>query len=1064
MPAKKKKGGAKASAKPNSPDDDDWEALNEAVAEAASTRPPPPSPAKDTEAAQLEMPPSPGGNNGEPAPVEDAAAAFLASVGESGSGAAKKKENKKKDKKRGKKKEDEEDDKPQSKQGRLILERQAAHKAEQERIRKAKEEQERKIREEEEARLKAEREEEERRQAKLQRRAEKRAEAKAKGTYETKKQKGARLANERRLKALQDAGMLPVSKVLDRNDKPQESSQEQPDVRAEEEAKEEEQAPKEEEVEPKEEEALLAEEEEDEGKDAPPAEDEQTQALASTEHEEDEPPASGELDDAVDDWEAGDLSESLAMLAEKSRQDEEEEVDEAEQEAEAERERLRLAGLALREREEKKKAEAEERARLEALAQEQADSAKREAELRKLAARERRLKREEEAEAARSSDILRSPICCIMGHVDTGKTKLLDKIRQTNVQDGEAGGITQQIGATFFNKPTLLEKIEPVRAYLKDEHGANPKLPPSAIDSVLAADDALDGVIDPEVSALKLPGLLVIDTPGHESFSNLRSRGSSLCDMAIVVVDLMHGLEQQTLQSISMLRRKRTPFVVALNKIDRCYDWQACENECVRRTLSKQQDHTKQEFRTRLEQCTRELNEQGLNVTLYWNNEDPGSTVSMVPTSAITGEGVPDLLRVILSLTQHRLTSALMLSSTLQCTVLEVKVVEGLGSTLDVILVNGTLHEGDTMVLCTQDGPIVTQARALFTPPPSRETRVKSELVKHDSVQAAIGLKITGQDLEKVVPGTSLRVCGPDDDLEDLKEEAMKDVSFLVDTLVTESKGVSVQASTLGALEALLEFLRNPGKDRNGKERNPIPVFAASVGPIFKKDIIRAALMGQKGHEEYACILGFDVAVDPEAQAHADKLGVRVFTANIIYHLEEEFKRHLDGAMERKRQDASAIAVFPCVVKIIPKHVFNAKDPIVVGVEVIDGIVKVGTPLCIPHNGFLDVGVVQSIQSNHKEVERVKKGGECAIKIVNESNPNITFGRQFDATHALYSKLSRESIDALKAYFKDDLGNDDWHLVKKLKKVRDTALSLAHNILTGIFDYRPTSTPDSELN
>ena len=535
---------------------------------------------------------------------------------------------------------------------------------------------------------------------------------------------------------------------------------------------------------------------------------------------------------------------------------------------------------------------------------------------------------------------------------------------------------------------------------------------------------------------LKLPGLLVIDTPGHESFSNLRSRGSSLCDMAILVVDLMHGLEPQTLESISLLKRKRTPFVVALNKVDRCYDWKAVDGASIRETLKQQAANTLAEFEAKKQKCCTELNEQGLNVALYWENDDPAATVSVVPTSAITGEGVPDLLRTVLSLTQQRLASHLAFSYNLQCTVLEVKVVEGLGATLDVILVNGCLHQGDTMVLCTQDGAIVTQARSLLTPPPSRETRVKSDLIKHEALEGAIGLKITGDsELTKVIPGTSIMVMHADDDVEDIKEEVMKDVSGLVDTLATEAKGVTVQASTLGALEALLEFLRNPGKDRQGKERPPIPVFSATVGPIHKKDVIRAAIMAQKGHDEFACILGFDVPVDPDAQTYADKNGVKIFTAEIIYHLETHFTTHLDAIMEQRRDDARNVAVFPSTFKISPRHVFNQKDPIIVGGTVTDGILKVGTPLCIPHLGFLDIGVVQSIEINSKDVTTARKGTECAIRIVNASNPTMTYGRQFDDKHDLFSKLNRASIDALKKYFKDDMTDDDWRLVIKLKKV-----------------------------
>lgn len=285
-------------------------------------------------------------------------------------------------------------------------------------------------------------------------------------------------------------------------------------------------------------------------------------------------------------------------------------------------------------------------------------------------------------------------------------------------QEGEAGGITQQIGATFFPKDTLLTRT--------------------------AALNQGDMKID-----VMLPGLLIIDTPGHESFSNLRSRGSMLCDIAILVIDLMHGLEPQTIESINLLRKKRTPFVVALNKVpghqpaslpdrhrawpltwlvvvlvvvqvDRCYNWKVTTNSPFRPALELQSEDTRREFYDRTDHVIMQLKEKGLNSELYWRNTDVAHTVSLIPTSAITGEGISDLLLLLVKLTQTRMAKSLMYNEVVQCTVLEVKQLEGLGTTVDVILVNGTLKEGDTIVV-RQHMPSTTLTQAQPTPSVSSE-------------------------------------------------------------------------------------------------------------------------------------------------------------------------------------------------------------------------------------------------------------------------------------------------------------------------------------------------------
>jgi translation initiation factor 5B len=575
--------------------------------------------------------------------------------------------------------------------------------------------------------------------------------------------------------------------------------------------------------------------------------------------------------DSGDEWDAdsdddrfGDLEKKLEQL--KVENDDEEE-DLIEKEKQKEKERLRQVGL---ERQERDRIEAEKTAKFlkeqQALAhEEQMKSQKRE---------EGKKKREEQEKAnlaARTRDNLRCPISVIMGHVDTGKTKLLDKIRKTNVQGGEAGGITQQIGATYFEQKTLISQCAKIN--------------------------------ETEKFDITIPGMLVIDTPGHESFTNLRSRGSSLCDVAILVVDLMHGLEQQTIESLNMLRKRGTPFVVALNKIDRCYDWKVCPDTPIRDALKVQSEGVLSEFRSKAENAKLQLAEQGVNSNIYWemgkDDWENSDFVPLVPTSAVSGEGVQDVLLLLSQMAQRKIWRQLMWHANLQCTVLEVKQIDGLGMTVDVLVVNGHLREGDRAVFCTLDGPVVAEIRGLLTPPPSREMRIKSEYIHHKEVKGALGVKIIGNNLEKVMAGTPVLTIQDGDEEEDIKAEVMSDLTGLQKKLSVDKLGVMVQASTLGALEALLQFLRE-------ETQPPIPVSAIGIGAIHKRDVTRISIMNEKGKSEFATILAFDVDVNAEARAHAVEMGVRIFTADIIYHLFDQFTRFMDNLREQRRQEAAA--------------------------------------------------------------------------------------------------------------------------------------------------------------
>lgn len=614
---------------------------------------------------------------------------------------------------------------------------------------------------------------------------------------------------------------------------------------------------------------------------------------------------------------------------------------------------------------------------------------------------EKREERKQKAIASASSKNLRSPICAILGHVDTGKTKLLDKVRQTNVQEGEAGGITQQIGATFFPIEAVSQKTKVMEKYVNVHYN--------------------------------VPGLLIIDTPGHESFTNLRSRGSSLCNIAILVIDIMHGLEQQTLESIRLLRDRKTPFVVALNKIDRLYDWETTPDNSFRDSLSKQKSSVQREFHDRLSRIKVELAEQGLNSELYYENKNMARYVSIVPTSAITGEGVPDLLYLLLDLTQTRMSKQLMYLSQLEATVLDVKETQGHGTTIDVVLSNGILREGDRIVLCGMNGPIATNVRALLTPQPLRELRIKSEYVHNKEVKAALGVKISANDLEKAVAGSRLLVVGPDDDEDDLMDDVMEDLTGLLDSVDKSGRGVCVQASTLGSLEALLDFLKDM----------KIPVMSVSIGTVFKRDVMRATTMLEKA-PEYAIMLCFDVKIDREAEEYARENKIKLFRADIIYHLFDAFTAYQKQLLEQRKKDKMHEAVYPCVLRTI--QVINKRNPMIVGVDIVEGGLRVGTPITVVKNDpatgeklILPLGRVVSLEVNHKTVDSVRKGqanAGVAMRLDSGGSNPPTWGRHIDEKDPLYSHITRASIDVLKdPAFRDTVVRDDWLLIKNLKPI-----------------------------
>uniref|UniRef100_A0A6P6Y4L0 Eukaryotic translation initiation factor 5B n=1 Tax=Dermatophagoides pteronyssinus TaxID=6956 RepID=A0A6P6Y4L0_DERPT len=570
---------------------------------------------------------------------------------------------------------------------------------------------------------------------------------------------------------------------------------------------------------------------------------------------------------------------------------------------------------------------------------------------------------------------LRSPVCCILGHVNTGKTTLLDTIRGTKVQLGEMGGITQQIGATFF--PRSLLEAQTARCDSKFK--------------------------------LEVPGLLIIDTPGHASFSSLRKRGSSICDIAILVVDIGKGVEPQTLESINLLKKQHCPFIVALNKIDLTFGWKSMQFATFKECLKRQPPFVLDSLKTAAGRAVLNLIEKcGMNFSLFHENKSEKSVVSVVPISAATGEGLPDLLATIIKLTQKLMRKQIVIDTEhVDATVLEVKTLEGLGTCIDVLLIGGALRKKDTIVLAGHNGPIVTQIKALMTPMPLRESRVKGEYEMHEAVTAAVSVRIAAPELEQAIAGSSLYVCTQPEAIPEFEEKVRNELSIISQLVDHTSDGVILASSTLGAAEALLDHFKD----------QKIPVNDIVIGTVHKKDVVRASVMRERNCEEYAVIAAFNVKIDEEARTEAAKLRVALFEAEIIYQLSGMYARFHGDIMAQRRAAAAAYYVSPAKVQMLPSCVFNKKAPLIFGVEVTAGELRVGTPL-FALGSRVAIGSVDSIEHDKKAVKAATPGMSVAIKV---SGSNVEIDRQLDAHETLVSAISRRSIDVGKQYFLEEV-------------------------------------------
>ena len=561
---------------------------------------------------------------------------------------------------------------------------------------------------------------------------------------------------------------------------------------------------------------------------------------------------------------------------------------------------------------------------------------------------------------------IRQPVVSVLGHVDHGKTKLLDRIRGTSVQAREAGAITQHIGAT--------------------------EVP---IDHIYKVCGKLIGN-----KKFDVPGLLFIDTPGHHSFITLRARGGSLADIAVLVIDIREGLMPQTIESIKILRQYKTPFIIALNKVDTIQGWVCEEGRPFVLSERVQQAHTQEAFNEKLYAIIGDLSNEGIYADRYDRIDDFTKTVALVPISAKEGEGIPDLLLMLIGLAQKFLEQQLAKEEGPgRGTILEIKEEKGLGKTLDMILYSGVLKQGDTVALGTRGAPIVTKIKAILKPRPLDEImdpRDKFERVKE--LHAAAGVKISCQNMEGVIAGAPLRVVKNERDpaIAEMTEEASIKIEL-------QDDGVYIKADAIGSLEALAFEAKAAG----------IPIRRYGMGEITRRDILETDAL--RGDPLNKIILAFNVKTSKEAEAALEDSGLRIFSNDVVYRLIEEYQEWLDESKRQTDTDKRSEFPFPAKFTIMPNCVFHATKPAIVGIRVLAGRLRPGLRL-IGDDGR-SLGRIRSLRDGEDVIKEAKQGDEVACAI-----DDITIGRQAKEEDLIYVDILESSI---REFQKLDLNEDE---------------------------------------
>jgi len=582
---------------------------------------------------------------------------------------------------------------------------------------------------------------------------------------------------------------------------------------------------------------------------------------------------------------------------------------------------------------------------------------------------------------------LRCPIVAILGHVDHGKTTLLDTIRGTAVAAREPGRITQWIGAS----EVPVEAIRKISGELMKRMGIE----------------------------LAVPGLLFVDTPGHEAFTNLRKRGGSLADLAVLVVDVKEGFMPQTLESLQILRTYKTPFLMAANKIDLLPGWRPGPGKSFLESLHRQAKEVEATLDRRIYELVGELHRQGFDSERFDRVEDFKRQVSIVPISAKTGEGLAELLVVLAGLAQRFLREALTIEATGpgRGTVLEVKEETGLGTVMDLILYDGKLSVGDLFAVVGREGVRVSRVRSILKPRPLDEIRDPEDRFERvRSVTAASGVRISAPQLEGVMAGTPFRVIRDPSEAQSLWQEVEEELRRV--RIASEINGVVLKADTLGSLEALEGQLRSKG----------IPIRWADVGEVSRREVVEASTVAQS-EPLLGVVLAFNVSVLPDAEEEASRQGVKILTGKVIYELLEELERWRAAKQQEVREKKLESLVRPAKFSLKPGYLFRRSEPAIVGISVLGGVLRPKYP--VMRKDGRPVGRIREMQREKKSLTEAKAGEELAVSI-----EGAVVGRNVEEGEVLYTDIPRDHALKLQRELRDLLSGDEQAVLDEIITIK----------------------------